>query len=121
MFYSVMKLNRTLRLGFALLLTLMLPLQGYAAMPACGQPVQSNIGVETDAAAPTAQQHCVREASTAHHHSCGNSCCGAVVATTAVQWAAPLPTSSEISFIELRFPPELALDRLDRPPRFILA
>jgi hypothetical protein len=107
-----MRLNRTLRFEFALLFTLMLPLQGYTAMPSCD---------ETTAAAPAPQTHCASAPSAMRHHGCGNCCCGAAVALTAAPWAAPLLNSPGISVISLWPPPQVALDRLDRPPRFIPA
>jgi hypothetical protein len=110
MFCPDMRLNRTLRVGFALLLALMLPLQGYAAMPVCAA---------STAAAPTAQHHCAHGSTAIHHHDCGNSCCGAAIALTPVRWIAPLQTAPEISKAVLWSPPVGLLDRLDRPPRFV--
>jgi len=107
-----MRLNRTRRFEFALLFTLMLPLQGYAAMPSCD---------ETTAAAPAPQTHCASAPAAIHHHGCGNCCCGAAVALTAAAWVAPLQRAPEISHTSLWPPPRVTLDRLDRPPRFIPA
>jgi hypothetical protein len=112
MFCPDMRLNRTLRVGFALLLALMLPLQGYAAMPVCAARV---------AASPTAQHRCAHGSAAIHHHDCGNSCCGAAIALTPVRWIAPLLTAPEISSAVLWSPPVGLLDRLDRPPRFVPA
>jgi hypothetical protein len=123
-----MRLNRTLRLGFAMLLTLMLPLQGYAAMSGCGQRQggtgSSAAGAQwTDAgvaASPTAQHHC-EHANTAGRHCCDHGCCGTAIAQAPVQWIAP-PLNAPQVFSALPWPPPtVALDRLDRPPRFIPA
>lgn len=105
MFCAEMKLTLTRRMGFALL-CLMLSLQGYAAMPDCGQHAS---------ASQTTQQHCAPESS--HHHSCGNCCCAAAVAVMPVRWIAPLLSPAEFSDAPIWPAPEFALDRLDRPPR----
>ena len=116
-----------LRLGFALLLTLMLPLQGYAAMPACAQHDGSNSSAAGAppagtgvAASPTGQHHC-QHASTASRHRCDNCCCGAAIALTPTQWIAPLLSAPQVSSTPLWSPPMVALDRLDRPPRSLPA
>jgi hypothetical protein len=134
MFYSGMSLNRTIR-GFALLLALMLPLQSYAATPACARsPV-------LESAAP---HHCAGERAAAHgdhsageraafhgNHSaggfashtnhCGDCCGGTAIALTPLQWSAPRLAAPESSRAILWSPPTVTADRLDRPPRFILA
>jgi hypothetical protein len=123
-----MRLNRTLRVGFALLLTLMLPLQGYAAMPSCGQLDHANSSTDNSLAAPlpalqhSMQHHCARGSAATHHHDhgCGNCCCGAAIALMAAHWIAPLLTTPGISVAVPGSPPTVTLDRLDRPPRFIL-
>jgi hypothetical protein len=107
MFYGDMRVHRTLRAGFALLLSLMLPLQGHAARTACSAA----------ATASTAQHHCAGGSAATHHHDCGNCCGGAAIALTPVRWIAPLPAASEISNPVPGLPPMVALDRLDRPPR----
>jgi hypothetical protein len=108
-----------------LLLALILPLQGYAAMPACGQPDPANSSADSaTAAAATAtasQAHCTRGPAATHHHSCGNCCCGNAIALTSVHRIAPLLTAPAIAMAVLGSPPEITLDRLDRPPRFIPA
>jgi hypothetical protein len=122
-----MRLNRTLRFGFAMLLALMLPLQGYAAMPACAQHDQANSGVAGMTASPTAHQHCERGTTAGDHHDgnshrgnghCDNCCCGVAIAATSARWIAPLLSAPEISHVILWFPPAVTLDRLDRPPRY---
>jgi hypothetical protein len=130
MFCGAMRLNRTLQVGFALLLTLMLPLQGYAAMPGCGQLDRTNSSTDSNtekslvAALPALQHpmqhHCARGSSATHHHGCGNCCCGAAMALMAAHWIAPLLTAPEISLAVPGSPPTVTLDRLDRPPRPIL-
>jgi hypothetical protein len=113
-----MRPNATLRAGFALLFALLLPLQGYAALPACPRH-------ERTAATATAPLHCADGASAVHRHGratfgCGN-CCGAAIALTPVDFVAPLLTAPEISVAAPGFPPKGLLDRLDRPPRHIPA
>jgi hypothetical protein len=130
MFCGAMRLNRTLHVGFALLLTLMLPLQGYAAMPGCGQLDHTNSSTdsrtEKSLVAPlpalqhSMQHHCARGSTATHHHGCGNCCCGAALALMATHWIAPLLTAPEISVAVPGSPPAVTLDRLDRPPRLIL-
>jgi hypothetical protein len=112
-----MRPNRTLRVGFALLLALLLPLQGVTAMPNCAEPVAS------PAPAPphSGHLHCAREAAVTHHHGCGNCCCAAAIAVITARWIAPLLSAPQISVAVLGFPPTVTLDRLDRPPRLILA
>jgi hypothetical protein len=56
-----------------------------------------------------------------HHHHCDNCCSGAAIALTPIRWIAPLLSAPEISRTVLWSPPTVAVDRLDRPPRFILA
>jgi hypothetical protein len=122
-----MRLNRTLHVGFALLLILLLPLQGYAAMPSCGQLDHTKSSAENSLAAPlpalqhTMQHHCTRGSTAMHHHGCGNCCCGAAIALLAAHWIAPLMAAPGIFAAVLGSPPAVTLDRLDRPPRFILA
>jgi hypothetical protein len=106
MFWLAMRPNRTLRVGFALLFALMLPLQGYAAMPGCGGSDHA------------ATHHCgSKPAPAAHHPNCGDCCCAVAIAFTLLSWAPPRPTAPELSDTSIRSPPAVALDRLDRPPR----
>jgi|ERR1700679_52802 hypothetical protein len=111
--------NRIFRIGFALLLSLMLPLQGYAAMPVCAQHEQSASSAAGLAAAPAGQQHC--EHGNVNHHHCDNCCCGVAIALTPAQWTPPPPSALQASGAALRSSPTATLDRLDRPPRSILA
>jgi hypothetical protein len=122
-----MRPNRTLRFGFALLLALLLPLQGYAAMPACGQHDQAHSGVAGMTA--SAHHHCEHgttagdlHAHTGHAHNghCDHCCCGLAIAASSDRWIAPRLAAPEISHVNLWFPPTVTLDRLDRPPRPIL-
>jgi hypothetical protein len=119
-----MRLNRTLRFGFAMLLALMLPLQGIA-MPACAQHDLADSRVTGIAASSTARPHCEHGTTAGMNHSgsghCDNGCCGVAIAATSTRWIAPLLTAPEISQVILWFPPTVALDRLDRPPRRIPA
>jgi hypothetical protein len=106
-----MSFDRSLRAGFALLFALMLPLQGYAAMPPCR---------EASVATSDPQTHCAGSPAV-HHHHCHNCCCGAAIVLTAADFIAPLLTAPDISDAALWRPPTVAIDRLDRPPRFIPA
>jgi hypothetical protein len=107
-----MRPNRTSRAVVALLFALLLPLRGIAMMPACGHP-------EAASAAP--QHHCDRAPASVHHTSCGD-CCGCTAVTlTSIRWTAQRPTAPEIAVAPPGSPPAGILDRLDRPPRLILA
>jgi hypothetical protein len=131
-----MRLNRTLRGGFALLFALLLPLQGSTAISDCGRLARSSSGVDRmtashvdriaaadtgRVAASTEHTHCDRGSDTTRRHSCGNGCCGDAIAPTAIHWIAPLLTAPEISIAVPGSAPTVTLDRLDRPPRFIPA
>jgi hypothetical protein len=116
MFYIDMRLHRTLRAGFALLLALMLPLQGYAARAACVRQ-DERLNSPAAPASSTAQHHCAGRSAATHHHDCGTCCGGAAIVLTPGRWIAPLPAVSEISQPAPGLPPTVALDRLDRPPR----
>jgi hypothetical protein len=120
-----MKFHRTLRFGFAMLLALILPLQGYAAMPACGQHDEANSDVAGMTASSTAHHHCEHGTTAGNGHSgnghCNNGCCGVAIAATYSRWIAPLLSAPGISHVILWFPPTVTLDRLDRPPRHISA
>jgi hypothetical protein len=108
-----MNFDRSLRAGFALLFALMLPLQGYAAMPVCR---------EASVAFSAAQTHCAGAQAvhpSVHHHNCDNCCCGAAMALTAAVFIAPLLSAPDVFDAALWPPPTAAVDRLDRPPRLI--
>jgi hypothetical protein len=119
-----MRLNRTLRFGFAMLLALVLPLQGIA-MPACAQHDPANSGISGMSASSTAHHQCEHGTPAGSRHSanghCDNGCCGIAIATASARWIAPRLTPPEISHLVLWFPPTVTLDRLDRPPRHLPA
>jgi hypothetical protein len=106
-----MRFKTGLRAGFALLFALMLPLQGYAAMPVCREAAVASVAPQT---------HCAG-APAVHHHNCDNCCCGAAIALASADFIAPRPSAPDISEAALLPAPAVALDRLDRPPRFIPA
>jgi hypothetical protein len=108
-----MSFYRSLRAGFALLFALMLPLQGYAAMPVCREASVASSAPQTHCAGVQGLQH-----RGVHHHNCDNCCCGAAMVLTAADFIAPLLTAPDISDSALWPPPTAAIDRLDRPPRF---
>jgi hypothetical protein len=113
-FPTSMRINRTIRAGF-LLLSLILPLAGYAsAMSNCDL---SPSAMQPAAGATGGAHHCQHPPTAGHHH-CGGDCCG-VVALPAPpsRWQAPRYPAGEFSD-SLSYPePKVALDRLDRPPR----
>jgi hypothetical protein len=95
-------------------LALLLPLQSFA-LPPCGRAA----GTE---AALAAQHHCAQESTALRQHAehgCGKCCCGAAFALTSVPGIAALPQVPELSRAVIGWPPSIALDRLDRPPRLI--
>jgi hypothetical protein len=112
-----MRLNSTLRVGFALLFALMLPLQGYAAMPSCGRPDHAVQYTGHTPAHHSAAHHCTKEPAATHHSGCGDCCCAIAIALAPIDWAAPRLAAAEISDTLIWSPPLGALDRLDRPPR----
>jgi hypothetical protein len=89
----------------------MLPLQGYAAMPACR---------EATVASSAPQTHCAG-APAVHHHNYDSCCCGAAMMLAPADFIAPPLTTPDISDAAFWPAPTVALDRLDRPPRFIPA
>jgi hypothetical protein len=107
----------------ALLLALIMPLQGFASAWNCGSgdAASATAPAAALAAAPAAaQQHCPQETSGAQqHHHCGTSCCAAAIAVSPKLWIAPRP-ANPIGLLQLRLPPPaIILDRLDRPPRLL--
>jgi hypothetical protein len=101
-----------------LLLSLILPLAGYAsAWSNCGSMTSSD-------GTPSAGHHCqhpssadLHTSSAGHHHCCGD-CCGAIVmAASLSRWHAPRYPAGEFSASLSHPEPKAALDRLDRPPR----
>lgn len=128
MFSLEMRLRRTFRVAF-MWLSLLLPLQSFAAVP-CGQheaanPSAASVGAAVAAAAAVAaRDHCAHGSPAIHEHGdhpCGKCCCGAAMATTTSHGVAAPPAALEISAAEIGRPPIIALDRLDRPPRLIPA
>ncbi len=95
-----------------MLMVLLLPLQGYAAAPLCRQ----HAGTEV-ADSPTPQHHCPGKDGTAQRHDCGKCCCAAAIDLVAARWTAPHFSAAEITAAPMGHPPDVALDRLDRPPR----
>jgi hypothetical protein len=106
-----MERHRSSALKLALLLVLMLPLQGFAAAFSC-EPLDSAAA----AAAPTADHHCPHGSSAVQHHACG-TCCSAAMVVTPLQWVPPRSISPRVRVPLLFSPPNIVLDRLDRPPR----
>jgi hypothetical protein len=104
---------RHARFRIALLLALVLPLQGLSAASACGS---THLAQSAAAAQSAAGHHCAPLPGIAQHHGCG-SCCAVAVAVAPLRWVAPLLPRSEVSSITLLPPPAVILDRLDRPPR----
>jgi hypothetical protein len=116
-----MRFNRSLRAGFALLFALLLPLQGYAAMPACREAAVATSVPQAHCAGAPAVHRATLDHTILHHHNCDNCCCGAAMVLTADDFIAPRLTAPDISDTALWPPPAVAIDRLDRPPRFIPA
>ncbi|HMH89417.1 MAG TPA: hypothetical protein VK523_12270, partial [Steroidobacteraceae bacterium] len=72
-----------------------------------------------DAAPATAAQHCAQEDVAAQqHHHCG-TCCAVAIAVMPLLWVPPRPEHAGASLPLRSSPPAIALDRLDRPPRFV--
>jgi hypothetical protein len=95
----------------ALLLALILPLQGFAAAWSCSAH---------DTGESAARHHCPNDSgkpqSGEPHHHCG-TCCAAAIALVPFSWTPPRSANPEASLPSHRPPPTVALDRLDRPPR----
>jgi hypothetical protein len=99
-----------------LLLALIVPLQSFAAAWSCGAH---------DPGSAAAHHHCADDLGRAQtggeqRHHCG-TCCAAAIAWVPFRWHAPRSISSEASLPSYASPPSITLDRLDRPPRFILS
>jgi hypothetical protein len=95
-------------LKLALLLALILPLQGFAVAWSCAAPETVEMS----------QHHCGQADGASVHHHCG-TCCAAAIAATATVWATPPATITRLSLPSFRSLPAIALDRLDRPPRIL--
>jgi hypothetical protein len=100
-----------------MLIALLLPLQGYGAMPICSERVPT--GISADASA--VQHHCTRAKTATHQHNCTHGCCSVAMALTAAGFAAPRSSAAEITCSAIALAPAGALERLDRPPRLGLA
>jgi hypothetical protein len=107
---------RKTRVGFAMLIALLLPLQGYGALRPCSEPVPTGIS----AAAVAVQHPCTHAKTATHQHNCTHDCCSVAMALTAARFIAPRRSVSDITCSALALAPEGALERLDRPPRFVL-
>lgn len=95
---------------FVLLLALILPLQNFASAWSCSAQ---------HSGAAAAHHHCADDSGKSgaeQQHHCG-TCCAAAVALVPFTWTAPRSGSPEASLPSHRPPPQVALDRLDRPPR----
>ncbi len=127
-----MRFKRTLRVEFALLLALMLPLQSYAAASACAQLEQASAGADLgdstihhanlgvpSAESPPASPHCAHETGAMHRHGCGSCCCGTAIALIPVRWLPPRSAAPDLPQPLAGISPTVALDRLDRPPRIL--
>jgi hypothetical protein len=95
-----------------LLLALTLPLQGFGAAWSCGAD---------HTAGAAAHAHCANGGGKAQsggeqRHHCG-TCCVAAVALMPLRWTAPRCAGSEAAARPQGAPPQIPLDRLDRPPR----
>jgi hypothetical protein len=113
MVLQIMAKRRPRTLKLALLLALILPLQGFAAAWHCGPAP----------AAPTAQQHCTHGSGSGaaqQHHGCSTSCCSFAIAVMPLRWAAPPSISPQVAMPLSGSQPSRILDRLDRPPRLVL-
>jgi len=101
----------------ALLLALLLPLQGFAAASGCTAMHAS--GQSSAHLGAVAHEHCAHQpahAPAAQRHGCCSACCMAAAALSPLDWQPPRTGVPELSLPALRAPLMLALDRLDRPP-----
>jgi hypothetical protein len=99
----------------ALLLALIMPLQGFASAWSC-----EALGPAPAAGHATALQHCAHDAGAAQlHHHCGTCCCAAAISVMPMVWLPPRPANSSALLPVRSSPPAIVLDRLDRPPRFV--
>jgi hypothetical protein len=116
MFSADMRLNSSNRSIVALLLALLLPVQGFAAFSGCA-PLSGAHDAEHQA--QTTHAHCAehpsRDSAVQHHACC--DCCIAAVGQAAPDWIPPRSETPQLSLPALRQPLMISLDRLDRPPR----
>jgi hypothetical protein len=105
---------RTPTMQLALLLALIMPLQGFASAWSCGSRDTAPATART--AAP---QQCEHDGAAQQHHHCGTCCSAAAIAVSPKLWIAPRPANPS-ALLPLRLsPPAVILDRLDRPPRLL--
>lgn len=102
---------KTRSMKLVLLLALMLPLQSFASI-GCGY---------LDAPSVASPQHCpdhpgAPSGDAPQHHHCG-SCCITAIAPAPLRFTPPALTNPGVSLPAHRPPRNLAIDRLDRPPR----
>ena len=101
----------------ALLVALLLPLQGFAAAARCdlitGQAEAPAV------AGPAAHEHCVQHehVPTSQHHGCCTVCWLTAVAATTLDWTVPRTAAPQLFLPAPRAPLTMSLERLDRPPR----
>jgi hypothetical protein len=105
--YVLQMIPRRSRFKVALLLALLLPLQGLSAAALCGP---------SNAASAAIDHHCAHVPGIAQHHGCG-TCCAIGVAAAPLRWIAPRSSNPEVSSVTPLPPPKGQYDRLDRPPR----
>jgi hypothetical protein len=99
----------------ALLLALIMPLQGFASAWSC-----ASFDAAPATGPATALQHCAHDAGAVQlHHHCGTCCCAAAISVVPLVWAPPRPANQGALLPVRSSPPAIALDRLDRPPRFV--
>lgn len=111
MFYCVMRLDRTFYGRLALMLAMVLAVQGFAAPPVCAGSA---------AATSTMHVHCSSEHRQWHRHGCDNCCCAVAIALLPAHFHVPHETPAPITVTVHRFPRTVSIDRLDRPPRLML-
>jgi len=121
MFCGVMKSKPRHWPIVALLLALLLPLQGFTAVSGCPQPPPAHSPAQQ---AQPAHMHCAehpKQDSAAQHHGSRCDCCMAAVGRAAPDWIPPRAETPPLSLPLLRAPLMISLDRLDRPPRTLRA
>jgi hypothetical protein len=102
----------------ALLLALILPLQGFAAVAGCPQAPPAH---GPQHSAQPAHMHCAAQSKqnspAQQHHGFCSDCCMAAMAPAAPDWIPPPSDVPHLSLPLHRAPVMIPLDRLDRPPR----
>jgi hypothetical protein len=102
----------------ALLLALIMPLQGFASAWSCGSRGAAPAAAPA-AASAAAPQQCAHAGAAQQHHRCGTCCCAAAIAVMPLLWIAPRPANPSALLPVRLSPPAIILDRLDRPPRLL--